>query len=81
MFDGFITTIIILSVIYIAIIRAVFSIGKIVENLEEQTIEAKKQTAYQKAIYKKIKILLASQGINEDEITKEIINQKNEGEK
>lgn len=72
MFTELIVTIVIIALVYIVVLRTVFSIGEIVKNLQEQTEESKKQTAYQKAIYKKIKIIMVSQGINEEDTLKKL---------
>lgn len=47
-----------------------WKINQIVSILQETAEESKKQTEYQKAIYKKIKVIMISQGINEEEVLK-----------
>jgi hypothetical protein len=74
-----IVIIVIVASVYVFILRAIFSINLIVENLHNQTVEARKQSEYQEAIYNKIKILIYSQGIDEQEILNKMTesNQKN----
>ena len=68
-YTSFIITAVIILVffiaIYVAILRAVFRINDVVANLE-------KQTAYQKAIYKKVKVWMKANEIEDpDEAQKQ----------